>query len=182
MRRFALAAATCLRCILAAPAVFAQATKAAPPSAKSKQPSPPRPRPRHRRRRPSTYKPVKGIAAIQVIPSASKKVGDDDRDHGSRSRTCRRRPIALAQGRRVLVRRQGQVMHRRHAALAQAVQARRGHRDHDDVAVQAGHDAEPVPVLARQRQDRCEAGEEVRRERSPVVASLVKGAAPAARD
>ncbi len=61
MRRFALTAAMCLVTVLAVPVVFAQSeTPQAAPATPTKY-----------------YKPIKGIAAIQIIPSASKKVGDD---------------------------------------------------------------------------------------------------------
>jgi len=61
MRRSALIAATCLAVVLAAPAILAQSsTPAQAPAAPVKY-----------------YKPVKGIAAIQIIPGPSKKVGDD---------------------------------------------------------------------------------------------------------
>lgn len=76
MRRSALTAATCLVVILAAPAVFAQSKKTTPPpagkaavAAAPAQQAPAAPV--------KYYKPVKGVAAIQIIPSASKKVGTD---------------------------------------------------------------------------------------------------------
>src|SRR3989304_2816624 len=73
MRRFALTAATCLVLFLAAPAVFAQSKnptdQTKPPAAAPATQAPPAPV--------KYYKPVKGIAAIQVIPGPSKKVGTD---------------------------------------------------------------------------------------------------------
>ena len=78
MRRFAFAAATCFTFILAAQAVFAQATKTAPQTPdKSKQAVAATPTTQAPAAPAKYYKPLKGIAAIQVIPSASKKVGDD---------------------------------------------------------------------------------------------------------
>ena len=73
MRRFALTAATCLVLFLAAPAVFAQSKnptdQTKPPAAAPATQAPPAPV--------KYYKPVKGIAAIQIIPGASKRVGAD---------------------------------------------------------------------------------------------------------
>lgn len=74
MRRFALTAATCLVLILAAPAVFAQKPKTAPPATDKSKPAPTTQAPAAPVK---YYKPVKGIAAIQIIPSASKRVGTD---------------------------------------------------------------------------------------------------------
>ena len=76
MRRFALSATTCLVVFLAAPAVFAQATKTAPPSDKSKPvavaPTTQAPA------APVKYvRPVKGVATIQTILGKSKKVGNE---------------------------------------------------------------------------------------------------------
>lgn len=79
MRRFALTAATCLVIILAAPAVFAQSKKTVPPPADQTKP-------RAVAAAPTTqapaapvkyYKPVKGIATIQIIRSDPKRVKDD---------------------------------------------------------------------------------------------------------
>jgi hypothetical protein len=67
MRRIALTAATCLGLFLAAPAGFAQNPKTPPPAAPAQAPATPA----------KYYRPVKGIAAIQVIPGPSKKVGAD---------------------------------------------------------------------------------------------------------
>jgi hypothetical protein len=78
MRRFAFVAAACFTFTLAAQAVFAQATKAAPQAPdKSKQAVAATPTTQAPAAPAKYYKPLKGIAAIQVIPSASKKVGDD---------------------------------------------------------------------------------------------------------
>ena len=78
MKRVAFAAVTSLVFTLAVPAVFAQAQKAAPaadqkkPAAVAAAPTTPAPAAPAK-----YYKPVKGIAAIQIIPGASKKVGTD---------------------------------------------------------------------------------------------------------
>lgn len=74
MRRFALTAATCLVLFLAAPAVFAQKPKTAPPATDKSKPAPTTQAPAAPVK---YYKPIKGIATIQVIPSPPKKVGND---------------------------------------------------------------------------------------------------------
>ena len=76
MKRFALSAATCLVVILAAPAVFAQATKTAPPADKSK-PAAAAPTTQAPAAPAKYVKPVKGVAAIQTILGKSKKVGNE---------------------------------------------------------------------------------------------------------
>ena len=77
MRRFALTAATCLVLFLAAPAVFAQSKKTVPPPTDQTKPPAAAPATQAPAAPARYYKPVKGIAAIQIIPSASKRVGSD---------------------------------------------------------------------------------------------------------
>jgi hypothetical protein len=80
MRRSAFLAATCLGLILAAQVVFAQtAKKTTPPPADKSKPAAVAATPTTQAPAAPVkyYKPVKGIAAIQIIPSASKKVGTD---------------------------------------------------------------------------------------------------------
>lgn len=78
MKRVAFAAVTSLVFTLAVPAVFAQAQKASP-AADQKKPAAVAAAPTTQTPAAPVkyYKPVKGIAAIQIIPSASKKVGTD---------------------------------------------------------------------------------------------------------
>ena len=75
MRPFALSVASCLVVVLAAPAVFANSNSSAADQAK---PAAAAQSPAQAPAAPAKYfKPVKGIAAIQIIPSASKRVGDE---------------------------------------------------------------------------------------------------------
>lgn len=79
MRRFGLTAATCLVVFLATAAVFAQSKKTTPPPADQSKPAAgaTTPAPQAPEAPRKYYRPVKGLASIQIIPSASKRVGSD---------------------------------------------------------------------------------------------------------
>ncbi|HEX6973084.1 MAG TPA: hypothetical protein VF147_01720 [Vicinamibacterales bacterium] len=77
MKRFALSVAASLVVVLAAPAAFAQATKAAPQDKKPAAAVPATPTAAAPAAPTKYYKPVKGVAAIQTILGKSNKVGNE---------------------------------------------------------------------------------------------------------